>query len=230
MNSKICPTRVGCTNSLLRTGSLSRKHGFSMVELLSVIGVIAILAAILISVTMRIGEKASAAQCVSNLRQIGVAQQLYAAENNGQIPAPSVPQGSDYVIWHRSLGRGEGLPDALFSCPVQLNLHDMDAGTQTYGMNGRIGHGSKLANGQDGVQSVLELVEPSATLFLMDGYRAPGNAWFNAAVFPQASRPGPVHGDGINCLFFDGRVEQLSEAQIPRTATDPRDRLFWQGK
>ena len=59
-------------NSLFR-----RRKGFTLIELLVVIAIIAILAAILMPVFARAREKARAASCTSNLKQIGLAMLMY---------------------------------------------------------------------------------------------------------------------------------------------------------
>lgn len=59
---------------------------FTLIELLTVIAIIGILAAILIPVLGSVREQAKRAACVSNLRQIGIACHLYAAENDDRLP------------------------------------------------------------------------------------------------------------------------------------------------
>lgn len=66
------------------------RSGFTLVELLTVIAIIAILAAIIIPVTGKVREKARGAQCVSNLREIGRAMLLYAGENKNTYPLHGV--------------------------------------------------------------------------------------------------------------------------------------------
>jgi len=56
------------------------KRGFTLIELLVVIAIIAILAAILFPVFARAREKANAAACISNLKQLGLAALMYAQD------------------------------------------------------------------------------------------------------------------------------------------------------
>ena len=60
--------------------------GFTLVELLVVIGIIAILIAILMPALMAVRKSAMTAQCGSNLRQIGMAIRLYLEESKGAFP------------------------------------------------------------------------------------------------------------------------------------------------
>lgn len=63
----------------------SRK-GFTLIELLVVIAIIAILAAILFPVFAKAREAARATSCLSNIKQLGTAVQMYLTENDGVFP------------------------------------------------------------------------------------------------------------------------------------------------
>jgi len=63
-----------------------RRGAFTLVELLVVIGIIALLIAILLPSLARVRESAKNAQCLSNLRQLGMVYQFYANDNKDQIP------------------------------------------------------------------------------------------------------------------------------------------------
>jgi prepilin-type N-terminal cleavage/methylation domain-containing protein/prepilin-type processing-associated H-X9-DG protein len=85
-----------------RSGDV-RRLAFTLVELLVVIGVIAVLVAILLPVMARARESARRVQCLSNLRQLGIATVLYAHHNRGLVPSVATSSGSpvphDWLHW-----------------------------------------------------------------------------------------------------------------------------------
>jgi prepilin-type N-terminal cleavage/methylation domain-containing protein/prepilin-type processing-associated H-X9-DG protein len=75
-------------NRQCRDASLSGRYpAFTLIELLVVIAIIAILAAMLMPAVSRAKESGRSAACISNLRQIGVALQLYVDSNNNRLPS-----------------------------------------------------------------------------------------------------------------------------------------------
>jgi prepilin-type N-terminal cleavage/methylation domain-containing protein len=74
------PPHVGCYR-LSESG-----HAFTLIELLVVIAIIALLAALIFPAFSRAKESGKGAACISNLRQIGIALQVYVQENNNRLP------------------------------------------------------------------------------------------------------------------------------------------------
>jgi len=75
-------TRLATDNGPLATD----KRAFTLIELLVVLAVIGILAALLLPAISKAKEAARATACLSNLRQIGIALQLYVQDNNNKLP------------------------------------------------------------------------------------------------------------------------------------------------
>jgi prepilin-type N-terminal cleavage/methylation domain-containing protein len=65
---------------------LRRRHGFTLIELLVVIAIIGILAAMVFPVFARARESARKAVCLSNIKNIGLAIQMYLTDNNDTLP------------------------------------------------------------------------------------------------------------------------------------------------
>ncbi|MBQ0106289.1 MAG: DUF1559 domain-containing protein [Armatimonadetes bacterium] len=95
------------------------KHGFTLIELLVVIAIIAILAAILFPVFAQAREKARQTSCLSNLKQLGTATQLYVDDWDECFPK-NIGHGNNY-----------GGPDQLFD----LWLFDQHWDANEYGIS-----------------------------------------------------------------------------------------------
>src|SRR4051812_36775555 len=71
-----------------------QRPGFTLVELLVVLAIIALLIAILIPALNAVRERANRLKCMSNLRAIGQAMKIYAHDNKGQYPRTLYADGS----------------------------------------------------------------------------------------------------------------------------------------
>ncbi|EIP98549.1 prepilin-type N-terminal cleavage/methylation domain-containing protein [Opitutaceae bacterium TAV1] len=94
-----------------------RVCAFTLIELLTVIAIIGILAAIIIPTVGVVRSNARATQCSSNMRQIGMACHLFAADNKGHFPYANGRNGSTKPFsWQ--LASYLGLENQVGSAPL----------------------------------------------------------------------------------------------------------------
>jgi len=211
--------------------------GFTLLEILASIAIVAVLAALLFPAIGKMTEKARTAKCLSNLRQLGTAWLAYANDNGGRLASsgwkntstnPDYPGIRDYAgMPAGSLGSDPWLRATVFTCPVlQANpaTATQEAFFRTYSVNelacdlyypGAI-YGSqkrRLAN----------INRPSAFAVAMDGSIASGSAVNSLYSTTCSNREGKEqlvqkpHGTpaarGANVLYADGHVA-LTEASV----------------
>ncbi len=93
---------------------MNRRRAFTLIELLVVIVIIAILAALLLPALARAKEKARAVHCMSNLRQIGLALNIYVAEHHTYPAYGGVTVTNP---WARAFGDTMAGVRKIYVCP-----------------------------------------------------------------------------------------------------------------
>ncbi len=192
-----------------------RRRGFTLVELLVVIGVVATLIAILMPSLIKARESANRIKCLSNLRQIGNGLLLYTLSNQGWMP-PAInivynyadPNASPPTMWGAPNGTRNFLRAALsnstgaFACPSIMLELDGVVPAQGYAPT-NISDTNYIANGVV-LARRLSTIPRSAEIIVMSESFARSNAVFNR---PFIWKPGDFYGinyydiapDGVAC-------------------------------
>jgi prepilin-type N-terminal cleavage/methylation domain-containing protein/prepilin-type processing-associated H-X9-DG protein len=102
--------------------SRTATRGFTLIELLVVIAIIAVLAAILFPVFARARERGNESACVSNMRHLGTAAQVYADDNDGFMPPGHDVKAGDGppdegTHWYKAMAAGIRNTEIL-RCPT----------------------------------------------------------------------------------------------------------------
>jgi prepilin-type N-terminal cleavage/methylation domain-containing protein/prepilin-type processing-associated H-X9-DG protein len=179
----------------VRGGSRGKENAFTLIELLVVLAIISILAALIFPTVAKTKEAARATACLSNLRQIGIALQLYTQDNNNRLPImrdrsfdTNAPPATNElprvdVVLSNYLGAAE-----VLRCPSDRKQIYLKTGS-SYSWN-------SLLNGQDADRlKVLEID--------FDPHQIP--VFFDKEAFHAARG----EKKGVNYLYADGHIKNL---------------------
>jgi prepilin-type N-terminal cleavage/methylation domain-containing protein/prepilin-type processing-associated H-X9-DG protein len=127
------------------TAASHRRAGFTLTELLVVIGLIAMLVSLFMPVLSKARKAAQATACLSNLRQMGAAWTVYTVENNGRLLVyNNYSKAADESVWQAYwVGvldvyhvRGDVLRCPAASEPIPYSQPEKGAGNVNYAWSG----------------------------------------------------------------------------------------------
>ena len=200
-------------------------RAFTLIELLTVIAIIGVLAAILIPVVGKVRQNARAAQCVANLRQSGTLMSLFADDNKGRLvfamkdPARRGSQANEWWgVMYPYTGRAAWIsgtrPRDPFACPSSKITRPSD-----YTRNGHFAYSPDT----DPPVFLGRMAAPSRVILMFDvqvsetheNNSASHTGIADAGAWVIDNRIPKRHGNA-NFLFCDGHVKSLDPATLPR--------------
>jgi prepilin-type N-terminal cleavage/methylation domain-containing protein len=218
----------------IRSGS-GRANGFTLVELLAVIGIVVVLIAMLLPALTRSREAANRAACLSNLRQVHQAFQLYALDNHYQVPIGyrtvskqynsmvfSTTGGNQWVLFGLLYQTGYLKDPRMLFCPSEGNSKFM------YNTADNPWSTTPTANIQSGYALRPQLQIPddlTAIPVAMQPFAMPKlNQFRNRAMMADLTssytRVVTRHGNGINVLYGNGSVRWARLADFAQPAAN----------
>lgn len=220
---------------------LKNRKGFTLIELLVVIAIIALLASMLLPALVNAREMGRRIKCVSNLRQIGLAMQMYIDDNDGYYP----PGKQEDIV-----DPYDGVKKSMNALPVGVNPPLASAYTGTllrpyiknlrvflcpshegsrggwasYGYNAGYLGGHSVGGGgtvaADPPTKESRITKPSGTVAVVESTAADiqppshtkgGYTWLTYSHW--------YHTNGMNVLFCDGHVEYFKDDDADLNAT-----------
>ena len=194
-------------------------RAFTLIELVVVIATVGIVASLLLPAYGRATDKAKASVCLYNLKQWGVATQLYIAENRDSLPPEGTANPSDTdtnIGWYVQLPQFLNLP-RYHDQPWRTNADaPLPRSLWICPSNSRRSNGKNLfhyclnrnVNGTGAENYTVKLLSvrrQSSVVWLFDSRNLP-------AVGTQNYVHTNLHNRGAQFLFLDGHVQQFRSA------------------
>lgn len=225
--------------------SRCKHHAFSLVELLTVISVIAILSAILLTSIGYIRQNAGESVSRSNLRQLGSAMLMYSSENEGKLPPAGMwdPATQTGTSWDGVLFRAGIMDRPDVQKVIYNHLHESNNRTnadqyspRSYSMvrahNGTTrGVGmSRFDGNAPEAMRVGTIEQPNKTLMLVENFH-PSNSMDSAGFCvidtPQEQIDRAPERKLFNYLFVDAHVEALAPEETVGDGTLENPDGYW---
>ncbi len=196
------------------------RRGFTLIELLVVIAIIAILAAILFPVFARAREKARQTSCLSNLKQIGLAETMYQQDYDERTASyQSHPAAaSDYNV--RAMLEPYLMNEQIWACPSHDAAYSYGPNITGVSSNGTTGHTYLYC-----FRRVASFQYPAETAIFADS----GGSWWRRHSSGSLERMEFRHNDGANVAYLDGHAKWVSEGFVRGELNDANSRFLTGG-
>jgi prepilin-type processing-associated H-X9-DG protein/prepilin-type N-terminal cleavage/methylation domain-containing protein len=209
---------VGLSEQQRPERTLSRALcAFTLIELLVVIAIIALLAGMLLPAISRGKESARATQCLSQMRQIGMAVRLYAEDQGDEFPRSQHSAfAHGQLPWERSLAPLLGsttilwtnLLEGLYHCPSDRRTMPWSYGQNVYF---ELGPEDDYVGKPQTWRRTVQVPRPSATILFAENNSTTDhimpNFWVSAADTADVAKQ--RHGRRANYTFADGHSRAL---------------------
>lgn len=214
------------------------RHGFTLLELLAVIGIVILLAALLFPAISSFQESGRRNTCLSHMRQVANIIMQYSADNaNRVLPAASGANAwMNDNLWYELLDADGYLPanpnnqetkgdvwsgkrNGVMSCPSRdsapfsywaAQKHDLH-----YSLNQHPGFYNRVNTSAGSWATMAKIPKPSRAFMLAEASFPIGYPNGDNLVYPHPRKGKPVaEGEGMNLVFFDGHAEYY-KGRIP---------------
>ncbi len=208
-------------------------RGFTLVELLVVVAIIAVLMALLLPALKGARDKAKSAGCLNILRQYYLTLVAYSDDNSGKLPQVWDSQtGHFWNNYMRDQGYGAWLNTAADLCPARPNV--------MYDVLSIVNHGLTYwvkADGSDGCWAAClnpprfqDFARASEQALVADSPQRycswDPNVYCDYNCSWGSCWPVPVHSGGLNGVFVDGHCDHMKLPLSPALSSSP-ERQPW---